>query len=163
MRNPGACSLAAKPFKGSEYSAVEDLRARIQQLFSQAAERPFVVPNSKYGPGFVDASALQQNLWRAMYFPISWPVLADSLAEMEKGNATRMYETWAAMGKFSPPVPHFFGHHLREQPSMQYLEFPIIGCLDSKPTGRRLASRDAKIDFARQMQRTSFSGDIWTA
>lgn len=139
------------------------MRLTIQDLFRRAARSPHVVTNSRFGPGFVDASALNQNLWRAMYFPISWPLLANAFADLKNGNATLTYEIWAMMGKHNPPTPHFFGHHPRDQPNMPYMDFPVVGCLDSNGTGNRLASRQAKIDFARRIQKVSFSGEIWSA
>lgn len=164
MRNcatqPDACAFAQPP-SSAVASTAEELQERVKALFQHAAQHPYSVPISRFGPGFVDATAIQQNIWKALYFPILWPRLAESLAEMESGNATKMYEIWASAGKPDTPTPPHFGGHSREAPIGQNLQFPFVGCLDGNSTVNRLASREAKIEYARKIQRVSFLGEIW--
>ncbi len=119
---PRHCALA-KPQPALSPATVEveltvrlaALDGRMQSLVKSLTRRPVAGYTAGGGPSLVTYSALVGAIYGAMYNPISWPALAQMLAELEAGNSTLAaaflersaweYDPAAAATPLSPPPP----------------------------------------------------------
>ncbi|KAL1837610.1 hypothetical protein VTJ49DRAFT_3571 [Mycothermus thermophilus] len=82
---PQYCELA-KSVTGGALPTREDLEERIEWLLSKLADHPIPAYHDSRGPTLVTYSALVDVLYSTMYNPLSWPLIAGVLAELEAGN-----------------------------------------------------------------------------
>ncbi|KAK4187465.1 Alpha/Beta hydrolase protein [Podospora australis] len=83
---PEFCALA-KP-KDGKAVMLADLESRMEALFKSLASRPVPAYLPSSGPTMVTYSALVDGTYGAMYNANSWPTLAETLYDLESGNAT---------------------------------------------------------------------------
>ncbi|SCV70430.1 BQ2448_1824 [Microbotryum intermedium] len=83
---PKGCALAEKG------STAQELEEKVRKLILDLNTEPVIVGASKYGPGVVRAAQVHYKIWTALYAPKSWPVFAQALDDLIKGNGTKLYE-----------------------------------------------------------------------
>lgn len=87
--------------------------------------------------------------------------MAEGLAKLEAGEARDIYEMWNAMDAQTQQSAQTFGAFPRELPNMRWIEMAMIGCLDSQPVGPALKTTEARIQYARDLQQMSVTGELW--
>jgi len=85
---PEYCALAKPKKNAAGPVKLKDLEARMEALLKSLINRPVPANLPSSGPTLVTYSSLVDNLYGAMYNARSWPALAQSLSELEDGNAT---------------------------------------------------------------------------
>ncbi|SCZ87677.1 BZ3500_MvSof-1268-A1-R1_Chr2-2g05143 [Microbotryum saponariae] len=83
---PKGCALAEKGLTALE------IEEKIRKLILGLNAEPVIVGSSKYGPGVVRAAQVHYKIWTALYAPKSWPVFAEALDDLIKGNGTALFE-----------------------------------------------------------------------
>ncbi|GAA6010280.1 hypothetical protein JCM11491_006246 [Sporobolomyces phaffii] len=124
---PKGCAFA------SENSTATELRHRLDSIYDTLRERPLPVGTSDWGPGVVTASDVHYTIFHALYAPKTWPNLASLLAEVERGDGKRMFETanqWTRQLCRSPPSKNPF--HTPMIGSMA--SAVVVMCGDTDPT-----------------------------
>ncbi|GAA6058896.1 hypothetical protein JCM10212_002848 [Sporobolomyces blumeae] len=94
-------------------STLESLKHRLETMYDNLRERPLAVGSSSAGPGIVTASDAQYAVFHSLYSPATWPKLASLLAEVDRGDGKRMFETSQEPTKDlcrRPPAKNPFHH-----------------------------------------------------
>ncbi|GAA5932039.1 uncharacterized protein JCM15063_001107 [Sporobolomyces koalae] len=102
---PKGCALAR------HNSTASELKARLAAIYETLRRRPLAVGQSEWGPGIVTASDVQYTVFHSLYAPKTWPDLASLLAEVERGDGHRMFETankWNRQLCRKPPADNTF-------------------------------------------------------
>ncbi|KAF3769012.1 alpha/beta-hydrolase [Cryphonectria parasitica EP155] len=122
---PEHCWLA-KPH-GGEPVTLESLDLRMRTLIDSLITQPVPGYHEESGPSLVTYRGLVHTIYAALYNPVTWPTLAQTLYELEQGNstlATSLIEKndWEYdPTRFQPPSP---------RPSSDELSLMVI-CADS--------------------------------
>jgi len=134
---------------------------RIASLSAKLAKSPMIVPHSKFGSGFLDATSLQRVLSSHLYWPASWKILVDKLAAAEGGNGTLLFE--ATHGSFKPhrdssehPPAKKTRHSYGASTTIN-----VIQCVDSKALSPKYRDRDVQISAIRELGGQSPIGELW--
>lgn len=102
---PENCALAQQQGEESGSVTMSGLETRMSELLSSLAARPMPAYTASSGPSLVTYSALVDAIYGCLYNANTWPLMAQSLYELEQGNASL-----AAMmldrseWEFSPPA-----------------------------------------------------------
>jgi len=139
------------------------LLIRIASLSERLAASPLSIPHSKFGSGYLDATALQMVIFLNLYWPAGWINFVKMLAAAENGNGTLLYE--AFHGAFRPQkssTSHLFPGR-REQGSgwLDLATSDIIQCMDSDPLAAKYLDRSVQISAIRDLGTKSPAGEIW--
>ncbi len=87
---PDHCALAQPRKSQFEPVTVEQLEARLKELYDSVLQRPVPGYLSSTGPGILTYSSLIAVTYSAMYAPGTWKSFAGMLSELEDGNATSL-------------------------------------------------------------------------
>jgi hypothetical protein len=119
--------MAVSPIGTNETQTVATLRRRLESLYSQLAQEPLIVPDSRTaGSGFLKASDVQYLIFSVLYDPTVWRTLADCecitptvsirycrelinlivLVQVERGNGVNAYN--ALYSLFAQVIPRSY-------------------------------------------------------
>ncbi|GAA5876330.1 hypothetical protein JCM16303_007102 [Sporobolomyces ruberrimus] len=84
---PEGCAFAR------ENSTSKELRQRLETIYETLGQQPLAIGKSEWGPGVVTASDVHYTIFHALYAPKVWPEIASLLADVERGDGKRMFET----------------------------------------------------------------------
>ncbi|KAI1349897.1 alpha/beta-hydrolase [Xylaria sp. FL0043] len=101
---PEHCTLAQST-DGNEVS-LQDLESRMNDLITSLILRPKAAYSNSSGPSLITYSSLVESIYGALYNAELWPILAQMLYELERGNTTLANELLdQAEWKYDPASP----------------------------------------------------------
>ncbi|KAL5640559.1 hypothetical protein ACGC1H_001139 [Rhizoctonia solani] len=136
---PERCAFSQSP-GGKVNTEGAELRSRLEALYTKLRDEPIPAPKSSTGPGILTASDLEQVIFKALYSPKTWPMVAKAIAQAEAGNPQLLYDH--EYGRFEVLKPskgdeNVFGRHM-EHYFTDVIKF-AIGCSDpQKPVYKSL-------------------------
>ncbi|CAE6460930.1 unnamed protein product [Rhizoctonia solani] len=129
---PTECALAVG--KDNKTETTEGLTKRLDMLYAKLGKEPLIVEDSLTGPGIVQGHNVQLAVFSFMYFPNTWPELAQGLALLEQGDGRDFYPSVNALiyGTFPEPyTENVFNRSMQRFPgSTRESVYPIL-CGDS--------------------------------
>ncbi|KAK4052692.1 hypothetical protein OIV83_001979 [Microbotryomycetes sp. JL201] len=152
---PTRCALATTD------STAASLRARIDKLRRRLRAEPLPVVTVA-GTGIVKTSDIQHVIFRKLYSPKSWPVLASILANAENGNGTAMYMD---LNEALDLVPRNQSDNVFARPMDKMgtgLSCSAIMCSDTDPSPLANTSKNELISYFEEMGRRSIAGEPWS-
>ncbi|KAH7334290.1 TAP-like protein-domain-containing protein [Rhizoctonia solani] len=157
---PNFCSLAVPPVGSNETQTVDSLRKRLDSIYSQLAQEPLIVPDSRSaGSGFLKASDVQSLIFTVLYNPISWGSLADALVQVERGNGVTAYNVlYGIYAQIQPRsyVENIYNRSMQIYGTRESLH-PIL-CGDSSYLN---ITNDRYSSYIRELGRISPVGEQW--
>ncbi|KAM0786781.1 hypothetical protein ACM66B_002215 [Microbotryomycetes sp. NB124-2] len=152
---PSRCALA------NANTTAESLRVRIDRLRHKIKKDPIPVVTSS-GTGIIKTSDVQHTIFRKLYSPKSWPVLASILMDAEGGNGTSMYLDLNEALNLVPQnqSDNVFGRPVDKMGTG--LSCSAIMCLDTDPKPMLDDSTDTLIEYFREQGQRSIAGEPWS-
>ncbi|QRV73986.1 alpha/beta hydrolase family protein [Ceratobasidium sp. AG-Ba] len=156
---PERCAFARHPNKTASSSSGE-LQSRLGALYERLRERPMLVPHSSIGSGILTASDAKQVIFRGLYAPKSWPMLAQVLADAENGKPQGMYER--VYGEFAtlhaePGNKNVFNRYM--ETAGLTTSTAAIMCGDSEPANWK--SFDDLVEYFHELASIGPIGENW--
>ncbi|CAE6458789.1 unnamed protein product [Rhizoctonia solani] len=155
---PDRCTFAKSP-SGKVSTSGADLHSRLEALYARLRDEPVPVPKSSVGPGVLTASDLKQRIFRGLYTPKSWPVLARAIAEAEAGNPQLLYEEEYGIFEELKPArgdDNIFNRYMEKIGATTITA--AIMCSDSEPAHKSL---DQYAEYIHEMGQYAPIGEIW--
>ncbi|KAG9123318.1 hypothetical protein FRC07_015103 [Ceratobasidium sp. 392] len=156
---PEYCAFAAAPGKPNATQTTETLRKRMDAIFARLGENPMIVPDSPAGSGVYTASNLQGTLLGILYTPKYWGEFMQSVADIERGNASAAFAASYAPYLGYSAVPYdqnIFNRSMQRLPTRESI-IPIA-CGDAPATN---LSVNAYTDVFRDLGKISPVGQQW--
>ncbi|CEL53964.1 hypothetical protein RSOLAG1IB_06747 [Rhizoctonia solani AG-1 IB] len=157
---PNFCTMAVSPIGTNETQTVATLRRRLESLYSQLAQEPLIVPDSRTaGSGFLKASDVQYLIFSVLYDPTVWRTLGDLLVQVERGNGVNAYN--ALYSLFAQVIPRSYNENIYNRSMQSYGTaesfYPIL-CGDSSYLN---ITNDRYSNYIRELGRISPAGEQW--
>ncbi|KAF8609123.1 alpha/beta-hydrolase [Ceratobasidium sp. AG-I] len=133
VAGPERCAFAKKNQTSSK------LQSRLDALYERLRAQPLPVSTSPAGPGILTASALRAVMVQALYAPAIWPMVAQVLADVERGDGVGAYTI--VYGRFvdihpQAPDENVFNRYM-ERTQLVTTAAGIL-CSDTRPTPKSL-------------------------